>query len=235
MSATHFVNPSFELRKRVLEVGTAAVRNYLRLAEQWFKRDLSRLNLYLMPIGFLATSTTASAITTDPDEKRLVAYLNTVVAHQEEDATFSVALEIEVKFHKVTTGNPARDGAPKFTLTNDPTAQKVFVTEDDIRKTFPWTYEDFRKRLPRRYSDFRENKKFHALKKSLMSDKRYLHCRYLDPKNPKSGKKEFYNPNIMTEFDKHYTLKAAPTSSTRPADPVREAGAETTSGDATPP
>lgn len=217
-NATHFVNPSFELRKRVLEVGTAAVRNYLRLVQRWFARDLSRLNLYLMPIGFLATSTVATAVATDPDERRLLDYLKHSLVDQGDDDAFSVALDVKIQLKRVTAGSPDSDGTPRFVLSNDPTAQKVFVTEDDIRKTFTWTYEEMRKRLSRRYSDFKENKRFHALKKSLMGDSRYVHCRFLDPKNTKSGKKDFYNPNIMTEFDKHYTLKAAPADSAKHAE-----------------
>ena len=27
------------------------------------------------------------------------------------------------------------------------------------------------------------------------------------PGNPKSSRKDFYNPNIVPEFDRHYTLK----------------------------
>jgi hypothetical protein len=29
-------------------------------------------------------------------------------------------------------------------------------------------------------------------------------ARFLDPGNPKSAKKDFYSPNVLTEFDKEY-------------------------------
>lgn len=41
-----------------------------------------------------------------------------------------------------------------------------------------------------------------------MTDPKYVRPRYLDPDNPKSGKKDFYRSPILTEFDKHYTRKA---------------------------
>ena len=41
----------------------------------------------------------------------------------------------------------------------------------------------------------------------LNGDQRFANLRYLDPGNPKSLKKRFYSPNIVAEFDKHYTLK----------------------------
>jgi len=34
-----------------------------------------------------------------------------------------------------------------------------------------------------------------------------MNTRYLDPGNPKSSRKDFYKPNIMSQFDKVYTLK----------------------------
>lgn len=42
-----------------------------------------------------------------------------------------------------------------------------------------------------------------------MVDPKFVKARYLDPENLKSGKKDFYNPIILGEFDKHYTRKAS--------------------------
>lgn len=43
------------------------------------------------------------------------------------------------------------------------------------------------------------------LLKKLKKDPNYCQTRFLDPGNPKSAKKEFYNPNILKEFDDVYT------------------------------
>lgn len=40
-----------------------------------------------------------------------------------------------------------------------------------------------------------------------MTDPAYVSPRYLDPGNPKSAKKDFYNANILNEFDKYYTKR----------------------------
>jgi hypothetical protein len=211
-NSVHFVNPSFELRKRVLEIGTAAVKNFLALARQWFKgKDLSKLNLYLMPIGFLSNSNSAAAVT-DPDERHLLNFLNGLVANQGTDLAYNVALEVDIQLKRSTSANAVKVQV----VTNDPTAQKVILTEEEIQKTYQWTYDELRKRLAARYSDFKENEKFHRVRKPLIGDKRFVHCRYLDPKNPKSGKKDFYNPNIVGEFDRHYTKRSEP-SAARPA------------------
>ena len=68
-------------------------------------------------------------------------------------------------------------------------------------------YATFGDKLKGRYIDFKENDKYHALRKKLAADPRFMKTRYLDPGNPKSSRKNFYNPNILPEFDKAYTLK----------------------------
>ena len=97
------------------------------------------------------------------------------------------------------------DAVARVRVTNDPTATAVTLTEEDIRTRYPWDYEDLISQLRRRYIDFVANKKYYDLRRPLMSDTRYANPRYLEPGNPRSAKKDFYNPNILAEFDKHYT------------------------------
>jgi len=207
-NSVHFVNPSFELRKRVLEIGTATVKNFLLLVRTWFKKDLSRLNLHLMPIGFLPSSNVAHAVATDPDERELLKFLNSLVAEQTSDPVFNVALEVDIRLKRSVSTAAARVQV----VTNDPTAQRVILTEENIQETYRWTYAVLRKHLASRYSDFKENRRFHSLRKQLAAEKHLVRSRYLDPSNERSGKKDFYSPNIVIEFDKHYTVKAAKTA-----------------------
>jgi hypothetical protein len=81
------------------------------------------------------------------------------------------------------------------------------ISEEDIRKQYPWDYAALKQKLKNRYIDFKENPKYHALRKQLATNPQYMRTRYLDPGNPKSSRKDFYNSNIMREFDKTYTLK----------------------------
>ena len=46
------------------------------------------------------------------------------------------------------------------------------------------------------------------IKRELEKDINYCGIRYLDFNNKTGTKKKFYDPNIVTEFDKHYTKKA---------------------------
>jgi hypothetical protein len=203
-NAVHFINGSPRLSKNVLELGTACVKNFIELAKGWFGLDLSTYNLYLMPIGFVVAPGTATAIATSQDEERLLRYLAGLVKDSGEDPStdFHVALEVSLSFKR----SPA-DAAAVVAVTNDPTATKVSITEEDVRKLYPWDYGELTRRLRKRYIDFKETQKYHELRRPLMADPKFVKSRYLDPGNAKSPRKDFYNPNIVAEFDKHYTRK----------------------------
>jgi Protein of unknown function (DUF3644) len=51
-NAAHFMNKDLYFGRRVLEIGTASLRNYLLLAQEWLQLDLSNYNFFLMPISF---------------------------------------------------------------------------------------------------------------------------------------------------------------------------------------
>lgn len=201
-NAVHYMNASPQLAKQVLELGTAAVKNYIEAARRWFSQDLSRLSLYLMPIGFVAPPGTASAVVVG-DEANLVKFLADLVATTDPDpsSSFHVALEVNLSFKRSATAPVA------VALTTDPSAPKVHLSEEDIRKAYPWSYDDLVENLRKRYSDFKLTSKFHQIRQALLTDKRLVHTRLLDPGNPKSPKKPFHNSNIVNEFDKHYTRR----------------------------
>lgn len=204
-NAVHYINASSRLSKQVLELGTASVKNFIELAKTWFRMDLSAYNLYLMPIGFVAPPGSATAISVSRDEERLIRYLAGLVSQSRDDpgTDFHVALEVNLSFRRSAT-----DAAAVVAVTNDPTAQRLELSEEDIRRLYPWDYRQVTNRLKERYIDFKENQKYHDIRRPVLQDPRYIKSRYLDPGNPRSAKKDFYNPNVVAEFDKHYTRRA---------------------------
>ena len=108
-------------------------------------------------------------------------------------------MNVEIKF----TRSKAKD-ALGVQITNNPNAPEVRLTEDLIREKYPWDYERLTGECEKRYSDFKLVQKYHDLRKKMVSDNRFGHVRELDPGNPKSQRKQFFNPNILAEFDKHY-------------------------------
>lgn len=204
-NAVHFLNKGFDISKLVQEIGTATLRNYLTLFRQWFGTDLSVYNFYLMPLAFVGQATQVQAVPLNADERKLVEFLRERIVADEGagDDDYSIALRVDVKFAR--SKDPT---AQKVFVTNDPNATPVSLSEEDIRDRYPWDYGILTKRLKNRYSDFIQNQEYHEIRKPLEKDEAYCLKRYLDPAKRKGIGKCFYNPNIVSEFDKHYTRKS---------------------------
>ena len=51
-NSIHFYNRGLLFAKRLQELGSATVKNYVQALQEWFEMDLSQYNFYLMPISF---------------------------------------------------------------------------------------------------------------------------------------------------------------------------------------
>ncbi len=208
-NAIHFHSADKGLRKRVQEIGAAALRNFVYASKTWFDRDLAAYEFALMPFAFESPTGIIQTVFAE-DAKGAGAKLQKLFADAMRafpfDAAkpFNVSVEIELRFmRKASDGAIAVGVAP-----GDPNAVPVTITEEDSRRAFPWTYTDLRKALRRRYEDFKENDKFHKIRRPLERDSRFCHVRRLDPQNVKTQKQKFYSPNIVAIFDESYALKA---------------------------
>ena len=199
-SVIHFYD-STGLDVKVQEIGTASLQNFALIMREWFGKDLSEYNFYLMPLSFMMLPTRTDAIILNPQEKNFLNYLERLEADADKsDTEYSVTINMEVRLTK-----SASKDIPEVRLTKDPNALAVRVTEEKIREMYPWDYGELTQKCRERYSDFKSNSKYHKIRKSLEDDDRFASIRRLDPDNPNSIGKKFYNPNIMQEFDKHYT------------------------------
>ncbi len=200
-NAIHFLNKDFELRKKVHEVGSANLKNYLNLVRQWFGSDLSQYQLFLMPIAFLRGFGPIYGVSLNKGERNILHYVKSMEKEIDDDISndFNLSIDINLNICRVSDSASA-----KVIISNSPDAVPVTLQEEDIRERFPWDYGILTKRLQGRYSDFAINHEYHRIRKGLEKDNRLCNPRYLDPGNPKSSRKNFYNPNILKEFDKHY-------------------------------
>lgn len=207
-NAIHFHNTSRGLRQRVQEIGAAALRNFAYASKTWFKRGLEEYEFALMPFAFESPTGIIQTVFAD-DEKGAAGKLQKLFVEMKQafpfdpKNAFNVGVEVELRFVR-----NAKDGAIAVRIApDDPSAIAVTLSEEDARRSFPWTYTDLRKFLRERYTNFKENDQFHKLRKPLEKNSRYCHVRLLDPKNARTQKQKFYNPNIVAIFDEHYKLK----------------------------
>lgn len=208
-NSTHFINKDLYFGRKILEIGTASIQNYMNLIEEWFQYDLSQYNFFLMPIsfyhGFEAVKPVSVSHYSD-QMNRLLKYLEglTLDTDDENDdlSTHQVALRMETHLIK------SKDiSSVAFKWSDDPNAPTIIISEEDFLKNYPWTFDILVKKLRRRYDDFLANNKFHKLKEKFQKEKKYSRVRFLNPDNHNSQSTRRYNPNILKEFDKHYTKR----------------------------
>lgn len=175
----------------MLELGCANVRNYVTLSKEWFDRDFSGSLSLVLPVAFFHGADEVGAVVVTKDEKRLIDRLQQIAASTPADGAYNIAVRLDVRFHRSTLSTAAN-----VQVTRDAEALSVRLDEDQMRERFPWTFDELKDQLRRRKPDIKFNAEFYAVRKPLMEDKALVHSRFLDPGNPKSGKKDFYNPNM---------------------------------------
>jgi hypothetical protein len=202
-STVHFYPKSPKFSELLQEIGAATLKNFTAAISDWFGRSLSEFNFYLMPLSFVPLPTQAEAIVLNREEKNFLNYIQSLEpAEADPTSRYSFTVNVEVRFTRST----AKD-ALAVKVTNDPTALSIRLTEEQILEKYPWDYEDLTKKCKERYSDFKVDRRYHQIRKEFYSNPSLVLNRFLDPYNPKSSIKRFFNPNVMGEFDKHYVLK----------------------------
>lgn len=204
-NAIHFIIKDPHFSSRILEIGTASLKSYLVLIQDWFEFDLSRYNFFLMPISLFHDFEVGEVSSVSKYNQQMVNFLEYVNRVEQkidgtEDPMRNITLTIESKVVRSKDSE-----ALPFQWTDDPGAPFVAMKEEDVLKNYPYDYRELSNRLDERYTDFKQNQKYHQIRKELEEESKYCKKRHLNPGNPRSGTKKFYNPNILQEFDKHYT------------------------------
>ena len=199
-NSVHYVTASAVLSRQAQELAAACVKNFVLLARKWFSRDMSASLSLVLPLSFVTGVSEVDSVVVSPDESRLIKYLQQL-AHADTDAKsdYAVAVRLEVKVEKSSLASVS-----KVQISKDADAVKITMSEHDIRDKYPWDYRELCRRLSERYRDFKQDKKFHAIRKPMLGEEKFAKSRFLDPGNLKSPKKDFYNSNVIREFDKHY-------------------------------
>lgn len=203
-TAIHFQHADLYLSKKVFEIGTASLKNYLTLITEWFNYDLSVYNFFLMPMTFFHEFEAIKSFSINSNKEQIENLLKYISEKEkqspsDESKDFNISLKLETKFVKSTSTESLL-----VNYSTDPDAIKINVQEEDALKNYPYDYAKLTAALRKRYTNFIENNSYHAIRKPLMKNKKYCKTRLLDPNNAKSPKKDWYSSEIFKEFDKHY-------------------------------
>lgn len=208
-NAIHLCNSEKMLNKKIQELGTASLKNYLQLVKDWFEEKLSKklenFNFYLMPMSFFSDFNEVDGINLSPKNKErenLIKYLATKEKNNPylEGHKFQTSVMVGLDFSKSDT-----EGSTNLTLSKNSGGIPITLSEEDMRKKWPFSYEKVIELVKKKKPEIKINKKFHAIKAELEKNNKLCKERYLDPNNKISSlKKKFYNENFPSELIKGY-------------------------------
>ena len=201
-SSIHFYNKS-SIRTTIYGISAACVKNFATAVRNWFNKDLSEYDISLMPLAFIDIPQNADGIILSSSEHNFLSFLESIGnSEYDSESPYAVIVNVDVKFTKSNDADSL-----DVRITTDPSALSVRLTEEQIREKYPWDYNELTQRCRNRYQDFKVNKEYHTIRKAYEGDQKFAITRFLDPGNPRSAKKPFFNPNILRELDKHYSQK----------------------------
>lgn len=199
-NAIHFTNLE-PITKQIQELGFACIKNYISIVKYWkLPIDFSRYNLYLMPLAYIDSKKIVDSVLSKETENYIDLVKSKISSEDQTEEEFNIAISIDIDFKK---GNSFESIGVYYS----PDGTPITVSEENIKKNYPYDYKVVVKKCKEKYSDFKQDRKFNDIMKGVKQNKKLCHIRKLDTDNPKSLKKEFYSTAIFIEFDKHYHRK----------------------------
>jgi hypothetical protein len=207
------------------------------LEEQFGVKLYEEANLILLPIGFTKPASPLDFISDQSALKHCSAEVKSFLQRIKKSSealqsqgidesvivNYSIALFNESRIKNADLTAAINNSVPQGNviavhnviseaqLTNDPSAKQVRLSEDSIFSSiFTETYADVLRIARERFVDFIQNARFNKIMGELKKNPSIKRTRYLNPKNPNGGAKDFYHRRIYDELAKHYTTNRVP-------------------------
>jgi len=205
-----------------------AALNYVDFIKKYFARDIMEQDgLFILPLGFklpfkpedFLTKKAAQYISS-PESKRFIESIIDVITDLERDGvddSIVVGFDIYLENVKRMTNSDLLvaitsqdDADAKFSkisriqITNDPNAQKVNLSDEELVRQYPLQYRDVCKRCKEAIAGFKQNRDFHRIMALIKTDSRLAFTRKLNPNSTKSSITTFYAETVVDEISKMY-------------------------------
>lgn len=196
------LDPASQLK--VLQFGTASVQNFTKITLDWFGETIDAP--YLLPLGFIGDATLVSTSTSRG--QRLFLHALDSISNW---SGGTAASEYSVVLHVQVAINRGFSGGGSIGRTNDPSAPKLNITDDEALSYYSTAYSDLVSKCRNRYPGFKQNSEFNSAMRNIQADTDCSHERRLDPQKPNSPKKWFYNlENSLQQLDAWYGYRPNP-------------------------
>lgn len=198
-NSIHFVNSSGYLDKKLVEIATATLTSYNEIIKEWFNKDLSKYDLYLIPLSLkMPTEFKTSELKDEPEEcKKLINYIGSQLTKKEENSIHDITISVDIKLNRSNKGIEVRfdkeNGTPMYQ-----DSEEVFM------KKYPLDYHSMIDKLKEKIPTLKQNTAFHDIKRELCQNEDLYKERFLDYQKQTGMKKGYYSSNFIKEFKNKY-------------------------------
>ena len=220
----HYYNENLE--PYIFMLVAKAALNYVEFVKKYFEKDiLNEEGLYILPLGFklpfrpekFLSRREAQSISS-PESRRFINSIVRVIDDLDEKGVedtivvgFDIYLEnvkklknsdLRVAITNIDEADAKIAKVQKVNLSDDPCAQRVSVSDDEMLKKFPLGYKSLCEKCRKRIPGFKQGKKFNGIMKRIKQKGTCAYVRRLDPQNEDSGFKMFYSNKAIDEIKK---------------------------------
>lgn len=225
-NVVHYYNE--QLEPYIFMLIAKAALNYVDFLKKYFSKDiLAEDGLFILPLGFKLPfkpedflSKKATSYVSSPESR---AFINSMIRiiddldRQGVEDTIVVGFDIylenvkRMKNRDLLIAITSKDEADasfskvsRYKITNDPNAQKINLSDEEIIKVYPLTYKDVCERCKTEVEGFKQNKEFNSILSKLKSDRIFAYTRKLNPQSKKSATTILYSESVIEEIKRIY-------------------------------
>lgn len=192
-NAIHFLNDAKDIESKLLEIATATVKSFVMCFREWFSEI--DFNDSILPVWFQLNENFVSIGKNKWNNQELQNLLNYIQNKESKSIISAHAISF------VTEIQLKRSLHSWISVSNDrknPNSIPLKVVDTDLIDTkYKIDYGSLQQQLRKRKPGIKFDKKFHAIHSIVKTNKELSLQRLLDPRNPKSIKKQFYSQQAV--------------------------------------
>lgn len=213
-TAIHFVNKN-QIDYLIYSLGTACLKNYQKMIQEWFGLDLLEYHFYILPLGFAHHFRTFTLIDIDKEPEVIQNLLANITASQDKksDKGFFFTCEIEINLKSAKKISDTTD----LVASIDPNAKDVItvIKTQKLTDRYTLSYDELFRKVRQQLTFIKQND-FNRLirERQIKEDERFsaynFRYQWHEEQYKKSGKVASGTPSLYNEDCVRYLVEELP-------------------------
>lgn len=218
----HYYNE--QLEPYIFMITAKSALNYVDFVKKYFSKDiLSDDGIFIMPLGFklpfkpedFLSKKATNYISSEESKQFINSMLRVITDLEKKGVQDTIVLGFDIYLENVKrlsnsdllVAITSRDEADvnfaritKCRITNDLDAQKVTLSDDELKKKYPLNYKEVCDMCKEEIPDFKQGKLFNEVLNKLKKEPKFAYIRMHNPNSEKSSKTTMYSVEIVSEI-----------------------------------